>query len=146
MNNRKRDILYMFIATVPLSAVLAAILIICEQGAKLYMALLPQLGMCGIIGIMLMQEKYIEKQNEIYRNRLDAGLNLNASSARRCVDGSFEDVPYFVDLGLFGNYSFKHGWSAWAHLGNLLCGEIQRHPGLVEKGPYITLGFTLSVK
>lgn len=81
-----------------------------------------------------------------YRNRLDAGLNLNASSARRCVDGSFEDVPYFVDLGLFGNYSFKHGWSAWAHLGNLLCGEIQRHPGLVEKGPYITLGFTLSIK
>lgn len=74
MNNRKRDILYMFIATVPLSAVLAAILIICEQGAKLYMALLPQLGMCGIIGIMLMQEKYIENQNEIYRNRLDAEM------------------------------------------------------------------------
>ena len=81
-----------------------------------------------------------------YRNRLDAGLNLNASGRRRCVDGQFADVPYFVDLGLFGNYSFKHGWSAWAHLGNLLCGEVQRHPGLIEKGPYVTLGFTLSVK
>ncbi|MCR5110531.1 MAG: hypothetical protein K6B38_06435 [Ruminococcus sp.] len=115
MNNRKRDILYMFIATVPLSAVLAAILIICEQGAKLYTALLPQLGMCGIIGIMLMQEKYIEKQNEIYRNRLDAEMrqqvienyesdgyrNINASQKSVTAQASWSKIKRI----------FPHSWS-----------------------------------
>ena len=36
-------------------------------------------------------------------------------------------------------------WGVWLHAGNLACMKIERHPGYVEKGPYFTLGLSLSL-
>lgn len=79
-------------------------------------------------------------------NRIEAGINLQAASARKGMAGLMPEIPGYVDLGLSGEYWFNRSWAVWGKLGNLLCMEIQRHPGLVEKGPYVTLGVGLKLK
>ncbi len=81
-----------------------------------------------------------------YLQRLDAGLFVKASTLRYDITGALPDIPGYADLGLSVEYSFSRGWSLWGEVGNLLCMKIQRRPGLIESGPYATLGICFKVK
>lgn len=71
-------------------------------------------------------------------------IDLSASRAAMGMEG-VGSVPSFVDLGLNAEYKINSRWGAWVKGGNLLGKNIQRVPGYVEKGPYFTLGITLSL-
>lgn len=75
--------------------------------------------------------------------RIYAGVNLDFASARKST-GVLEDIPAYADLALVGEWKLNTKWSVWAKAGNLLGMSIQRVPGYVEKGPYLTLGIGLS--
>lgn len=75
--------------------------------------------------------------------RIYAGTFLEFASARKSP--VLPDViPAYADLGIAGELRLSQSFSVWAKAGNLLCMSIQRVPGYVEKGPYITLGIGLS--
>lgn len=78
--------------------------------------------------------------------RIWAGCSIDVSSSRTAMGmEGVADVPAFVDLGLNAEYKINSRWGAWIKGGNLLGRSIQRVPGYIEKGPYITVGITLSL-
>ena len=68
MKNRKRDIIFLYICTIPVSALLIFMLVIMEEIHALPFALIPQLFITVCILIMSLQEKHIDKQNEKLKN------------------------------------------------------------------------------
>ena len=82
----------------------------------------------------------------MYLKRLEAGIFVKAATSRTDIAGALPDIPGYADLGLSAEYAFNRKWSFWGEIGNLLCADIQRRPGLVESGPYVTLGVSLTVK
>ena len=74
MKDKKRDIIYMFIASLAFSAVMAAAFIIFEQKSKLYLAIIPQLVLAMLIGVMYMQEKAVNKAAEKLRNKPESEI------------------------------------------------------------------------
>ncbi len=78
-------------------------------------------------------------------DRIYAGLTAVGASARRSTSAAVGDIPGWVDLGLEGEYRLSRRWGVWAHLGNLIGMPIERHPGCIEKGPYFTVGVSLSL-
>ena len=77
--------------------------------------------------------------------RVYAGLAAQGASARSAAVAGLPDIKGYVDLGLYGEYKIDRMWGAWLHAGNLACMKIERHPGYVEKGPYFTVGLSLSL-
>ena len=77
---------------------------------------------------------------------IEAGIFVKAATSRTDIAGALPDIPGYADLGLSAEYAFNRKWSFWGEIGNLLCADIQRRPGLVESGPYVTLGVSLTVK
>ena len=74
MKDKKSDIIYMFIASLAFSALMAAAFIIFEQKSKLYLALIPQLVLTLLIGIMYLQEKAVNKKSEMFRNKPESEI------------------------------------------------------------------------
>lgn len=62
MKNRKRDIIYFFICTLPVSALLIFVFVITEKYKGLPLALLPQVFLTLCIVIMILQEKQVLKR------------------------------------------------------------------------------------
>lgn len=80
-----------------------------------------------------------------WMKRVYAGVLAQGASSRRAAVSSLESLRGYVDLGLYGEYRIDRMWGVWLHAGNLACMKIERHPGYVEKGPYFTLGLSLSL-
>ena len=79
--------------------------------------------------------------------RIWAGLSLEASSSRQAMGmPGVESVPSYLDLGVNAEYKLNSRTGVWMKAGNLLFQKIQRIPTIVEKGPYITLGISLSLQ
>lgn len=85
MKNRKRDIIYLFICTIPVSAILVYIFIVMEIYRALPCALIPQAFMAFCILIMRAQEKHIDKQNKKLKNVPEAEMRQQAlENFERC--------------------------------------------------------------
>lgn len=97
MKNRKKDIIYMFIASLAFSALMAAVFIVCEQKSKLYLALIPQLVLALLIGIMYLQEKALNNEAEKLRNRPESEMrqqvleNYETNGCRNIGSSSMSD-------------------------------------------------------
>ena len=74
-----------------------------------------------------------------------AGLFAEASSSRRSLTPGIDPMAAYVNLGLTGEYCISPGWTVWVEGGNLIGMAIERMPGFIEKGPYATLGFSLTL-
>ena len=91
-----------------------------------------------------------------WKGRIKAGLTGNFSTSREAVytvqgtGGSsvtqIVRLPGYVDLGLFGEYTFNRRWAVWAKAGNLLNQTIQRVPFYAEDGAYFTAGICLTIR
>lgn len=77
--------------------------------------------------------------------RIYAGISVEGSTARRTLNGSFAETPGYVDLGLNFEYRFSSRLGVWMNAGNLLGMKIEKHPGYVVAGPYITVGVLLKL-
>ncbi len=80
-----------------------------------------------------------------WMKRVFAGLAVQGASSRSAAASELPDIRGYVDLGLYGEYRIDRMLGVWAHAGNLACMKIERHPGYVEKGPYLTVGLSLSL-
>ena len=81
-----------------------------------------------------------------WNRRIWAGCSVDVSSSRAAMGmEGVADIPSFIDLGLNAEYKINSRWGAWFKGGNLLGRNIQRAPGYIERGPYFTLGITLSL-
>ena len=76
-------------------------------------------------------------------NRIWAGAFVEAATSRMSLAGDSGWIPWYINPGLTGEYRIDSRWTAWAEAGNLLGMAIERAPGYVEKGPYLTVGLTL---
>ena len=73
--------------------------------------------------------------------RAYAGAFLEAASQRKWLGAAdMADIAGYANLGLTGEWRFDSRWSVWAEAGNLLGMAVERMPGYIEKGPYLTVG------
>lgn len=77
--------------------------------------------------------------------RIYAGISVAGATSRRTLNTSLAEVPGYVDLGLDFEYRFSSRLGVWMNAGNLLGMKIERHPGYVVDGQYITLGVLLKL-
>ena len=76
-----------------------------------------------------------------WRRRIYAGAFLEAASLRKWLGtADMADIAGYANLGLTGEWRFDSRWSVWAEAGNLLGMAVERMPGYIEKGPYLTVG------
>lgn len=75
--------------------------------------------------------------------RVYAGLVMEASGARKGT--ATIELPGYLDLGVRGGYKFNRKLGLWLESGNLLCDKIQRNPLYCERGPWVTVGASLSL-
>ena len=75
--------------------------------------------------------------------RIKAGLTVEGRSQMVCPAGGA--VPGYVDLGLQAKFQMTPVWGFWAQFGNLLNQDVQRVPFYAQKGPYFTVGASLSL-
>lgn len=82
-----------------------------------------------------------------FLKRIYLGASLNFTAKRLALSDTIplSDIPFWADLALNAEYKFSSKWSAWAKLGNLLCMQIERQLGFIERGPYISLGIGLNL-
>ncbi|MCR4859843.1 MAG: hypothetical protein K5910_04180 [Bacteroidales bacterium] len=80
-----------------------------------------------------------------WQRRIFAGAFLEAASSRASLFSNWEDIPGYANLGLNGEYLINSRWGVWATAGNLLCMAIERFPGYIERGPYLTVGLSLKL-
>ena len=77
--------------------------------------------------------------------RVWAGGFVEAASARMSLNMDEAWIAGYANVGLTGEYRIDHRWTVWAEAGNLLGMAIERAPGYVEKGPYLTVGLSLKM-
>ncbi len=81
-----------------------------------------------------------------WAQKLWTGVTLDASSGREALNMEDEtDLPSWFDLGINAEYRISSRWGAWIKGGNILGQKVQKIPGYVEKGPWITAGISLSL-
>ena len=78
--------------------------------------------------------------------RFYAGIDADFATVRngQIASGKVR-IPGYVDPGVIAGFSFNRKFGFWAESGNLLGLDVQRVPFYVEKGPWATLGITLSL-
>ena len=77
--------------------------------------------------------------------RIQAGVSAQMSSARKMrTDAGTMILPSWWDLGVYASYAWTRNFGFWVKGGNLLCQNIQRVPGICEKGLYFTAGIRLN--
>ncbi|MDO5321589.1 MAG: tetratricopeptide repeat protein [Bacteroidia bacterium] len=77
--------------------------------------------------------------------RIYAGLWLDFCSDRKSSWSADEFISWYLSPGLYAEYRLVSGVGFWIQGGNLLGHRVQRTPGYVEKGPYVTVGVTLNL-
>lgn len=77
-----------------------------------------------------------------YRSRLRIGASVELETARKEFFAGVE-IPMWVDLGAYAEYSFNSRFSVWARGGNLLNQFVRRDPFHVELGINGTLGISV---
>ena len=80
-----------------------------------------------------------------WQNRIWAGAFVEAASSREPTLASDKTIPGYVNLGLTGELHLNRRWGVWLEGGNLLGMDIERLPGYIERGPYVTAGLTLTL-
>ena len=80
-----------------------------------------------------------------WQHRIWAGAFLEAASSREPTLTNDKAIPGYVNLGLTGELRIDRRWGVWLEGGNLLGMDIERLPGYIERGPYVTLGLTLTL-
>ena len=78
-----------------------------------------------------------------WSKRIFAGLWVEGATARKYSDSSLTKIPGYVNLGIEGEYRMSSKLGFWLQGGNLIGMAIEKIPGVVEKGPYVTAGITL---
>lgn len=78
--------------------------------------------------------------------RIQAGLSVQMASERRMrtSEGTPLVLPSWWDLGVYASYAWTRNLGFWIKGGNLLCQNIQRVPGISEKGLFFTAGIRLN--
>ena len=77
--------------------------------------------------------------------RIYAGIRVEGASAREALDASVVRVPGYADLGLNFEYRTSSRFGFWIEAGNLLGMNVEKHPGYVIPGQYITAGIVLKL-
>ena len=77
--------------------------------------------------------------------RIWAGAFVEAASARMSLHNDGAWIAGYANVGLTGEYRLDYRWTLWAEAGNLLGMAIERAPGYIEKGPYLTVGLSLKM-
>ena len=80
-----------------------------------------------------------------WNRRIFAGLWLDFCSDRKSSWSDDEFISWYLSPGLYAEYRLVSGVGFWIQGGNLLGHRVQRIPGYVEKGPYVTVGVTLNL-
>ncbi|MBR1488302.1 MAG: hypothetical protein IJ603_05405 [Bacteroidales bacterium] len=81
-----------------------------------------------------------------WQKRIFAGAFVEAASARTPMAAwAATPIRGYANLGLTGEFRVDRRWGVWAEAGNLLCMDIERVPGYIERGPYVTLGVSLKL-
>ena len=81
-----------------------------------------------------------------WQKRIFAGAFVEAASARTPMAAwTATPIRGYANLGLTGEFRVDRRWGVWAEAGNLLCMDIERVPGYIERGPYVTLGVSLKL-
>ena len=75
--------------------------------------------------------------------RFRAGVTVEGRSAMNCPAGG--SVPGYVNLGLEGKFQITPWLGTWVLFNNLLNQEIWHIPYYAQKGPYFTVGASLSL-
>lgn len=77
--------------------------------------------------------------------RIWAGGFVEAASGRMSLANDGAWIAGYANVGLTGEYRIDDRWTVWGEAGNLLGMAIERAPGYVEKGPYLTVGLSLKL-
>jgi hypothetical protein len=77
-----------------------------------------------------------------WNKRIYAGVFCDYASASKYSD--FAILPYYVDLGLMGEYKLNRKFSLWLEAGNLMNMTIQKTPLYAESGINFTVGICLN--
>ena len=77
--------------------------------------------------------------------KIFAGAFVEAATARKSLLVGGVPMPGYANVGLTGEYRFDPHWGVWIEGANLLGMAIERFPGYIEKGPYVTLGISLKL-
>ena len=77
--------------------------------------------------------------------RIWLGGFIEAASGRMSLNKDDAWMKGYANVGLTGEYRIDNRWTAWAEAGNLLGMAIERAPGFIEKGPYLTVGLSLKM-
>ena len=77
--------------------------------------------------------------------RIWAGAFVEAASSRMSLAKDGAVIPGYANVGLTGEYRLDSRWTVWGEAGNLLGMAIERAPGFIEKGPYLTVGLSLKL-
>jgi len=77
--------------------------------------------------------------------RIWAGAFVEAASSRMSLAKDGTRIAGFANVGLTGEYRLDYRWTLWGEAGNLLGMAIERAPGYIEKGPYLTVGLSLKM-
>ena len=80
-----------------------------------------------------------------WQRRIFAGAFVEAASSRVSMLSGGDPIRGYANVGLIGEFKVDRRWGVWAEMGNLLCMDIERLPGYIERGPYVTLGLTLKL-
>ena len=80
-----------------------------------------------------------------WQRRIWAGAFVEAASSRVPTIATDNVIPGYVNLGLTGELRLNSRWGVWLEGGNLLGMDIERLPGYIERGPYVTAGLTLTL-
>ena len=77
--------------------------------------------------------------------RIWAGGFIEAASGRMSLNKDDAWMAGYANVGLTGEYRIDNRWTVWGEAGNLLGMAIERAPGFIEKGPYLTVGLSLKL-
>ena len=77
--------------------------------------------------------------------RIWAGAFVEAASSRMSLNLDDAWIAGYANVGLTGEYRLDYRWMLWGEAGNLLGMAIERAPGFIEKGPYLTVGLSLKM-
>ena len=77
--------------------------------------------------------------------RIWAGGFIEAASGRMSLNKDDAWMAGYANVGLTGEYRIDNRWTVWGEAGTLLGMAIERAPGFIEKGPYLTVGLSLKL-
>ena len=81
-----------------------------------------------------------------WMKRIYAGISGNMSTSRSAVVNSTTvELPWYLDLGVWGEYKFNDKLGVWLKGSNLLNHQIRQSPMYCQYGPSAIAGITLSL-